>query len=428
VNFKQRQLINYVAVGVLCSGVYAFVLIIMGRLFPLWIANPLAFLFASLAGSLGHSRLSFKDQTRGDNFAKRWVAAQYFVNLSVCIILPFLMPYSFSREVELFILIFTPTLLNFIVWSKAARFSAQRFIVKSKPIIHADDLGLCESANEAIIALASKGALDSASLLVNAPATDSALDKVKNLRDSLHHFEIHFHLCLTEGPSAAPCAQVPLLVNKAGMLKYSFSMLFLLSMIPPFVPFRRKIENQVGAEIREQINKFKRLTCAQKIKLDGHQHIHLVPMVMHCLTKDQTISQNIEWIRTTVEPIPTGLSFDQWLFAIKSLGIVKWLLLQVLSFYAMPMIKNAKIYTNDRFSGVLFTGQMTMTTLTAGIKELSTRRTHPMRTPSMVLSHPYLAFDSENVNLRDRGFIISHDFASSPNRMREYEALLELGV
>ena len=47
------------------------------------LANPIAFLAASVAGYLGHALLTFREETGGQQFARRWLLLQYVVNISL---------------------------------------------------------------------------------------------------------------------------------------------------------------------------------------------------------------------------------------------------------------------------------------------------------------------------------------------------------
>lgn len=50
-----NRLTRYGAIGVIAAMVHAGVLISLSLALPEWLANPIAFLAASLAGYLGHS-------------------------------------------------------------------------------------------------------------------------------------------------------------------------------------------------------------------------------------------------------------------------------------------------------------------------------------------------------------------------------------
>ena len=116
----------YGLVGIGAAIVHAGVLLGLSLLMPLWAANPSAFLAASIASYLGHARYTFRPETGGQRFARRWLVIQYAVNLSVCGVLPLVLPEVVPNGIRLGILVFIPTVLNALIWSKAARFSAKQ--------------------------------------------------------------------------------------------------------------------------------------------------------------------------------------------------------------------------------------------------------------------------------------------------------------
>ena len=105
----------YGLVGVVAAAVHALVLLALGLLMPLWLANPLAFLAASLAGYLGHARFTFRPETGGQRFARRWLIVQYVINLTVSGLLPIALPKAFGETVRVAILAFTPTALHALI-------------------------------------------------------------------------------------------------------------------------------------------------------------------------------------------------------------------------------------------------------------------------------------------------------------------------
>ena len=211
----------YGLVGVVAAAVHALVLLGLGLVIPLWLANPLAFLVASLAGYLGHARFTFRPETGGQRFARRWLVIQYVVNLTVSGVLPLGLPNALDEPVRVAILVFTPTALNALIWSRAARFSQRRRDCRVTPRRHADDLGLSPATNQAILELASQGRLDSSSLLVNGPVAADGFHAWQKLTQTHPQLQICLHLCLTEGPSSADPALLPDLVNSHGYLKLS---------------------------------------------------------------------------------------------------------------------------------------------------------------------------------------------------------------
>ena len=110
----------------------------------------------------------------------------------------------------------------------------------------------------------------------------------------------------------------------------------------------------------QQISRYRQLTGLQHIRLDGHQHIHLVPwcwmLVLRWLISDG--AESIGWVRTTRESLPEGLSLRLWWRSLQTGGLIKWLVLQLLSGLAIPRLRQAGLATNRRFAGVLFSGSM----------------------------------------------------------------------
>ena len=77
--------------------------------------------------------------------------------------------------------------------------------------------------------------------------------------------------------------------------------------------------------------------------MDGHQHIHLVPIVLESLL-DQASESGITWMRTTREPLPTGLPLADWWNALRRGGLIKWAVLQLLSGIAAKRLKQAGMH------------------------------------------------------------------------------------
>ena len=254
-----NRLLRYGVVGGTAAAVHIGVLLLLGPWMSLSLANPIAFLTASVAGYLGHALLTFREETGGRQFARRWLLLQYVVNISVCALLPLLQAPTLA-------LVFTPTLLNALIWSRAARFSAKARQQQNgqPPLLHADDLGLAEGVDAAIIDLAQSGRLQGASLLVNGPSAANAVEAWHDLADPP---PLTLHLCLTEGHRLANSPDLP----------SGFGSLLLASLLPWQ---RRRIAPQLRTVLQQQISRYRQLTGLSHIRLDGHQHIHLVPLVL----------------------------------------------------------------------------------------------------------------------------------------------------
>ena len=427
----------YGLVGVVAAAVHAGVLLGLGLVMPLWLANPLAFLAASLAGYLGHARFTFRPETGGQRFARRWLVIQYAVNLSVCGLLPLALPALVPNPVRLTLLVFTPTVLNALIWSRAARFSQRRKTTQGRsttcssepaaalPRLHADDLGLSAATNAAILGLIDAGQLDGASLLIQGAEVHTALEHWQALVQARPELQLCLHLCLTEGPCSASPHTIPDLVDVKGHLQLSFGQWLLVSLLPPRHPRRLRISQQLRQEISAQISRFRQLTKEQgPISLDGHQHIHLVPLI-HDTLLNLASKHRIAWMRNTAEPLPTGLALSTWWHTVRSAGLLKWSVLQLLTARARGGQQRLGIGTNDGFAGVLFTGQMAGQPLRASWQELCSKpaSSDPLQTPPQLLVHPGGVLERDLVA---DGFGVSAPFAGSSWRQREWQAVQEL--
>ena len=236
-----NRMLRYGLVGGTAAAVHIGVLLLLGQWMSLSLANPIAFLAASVAGYLGHALLTFREETGGRQFARRWLLLQYGVNISVCALLPLL-------KAPTLVLVFTPTLLNALIWSRAARFSAQARQDQNgqPPLLHADDLGLSQGVDAAILDLAQSGRLQGASLLVNGPSATAAVEAWRDLADPP---PLTLHLCLTEGHRLPNCPDLPT----------GFGGLLLASLLPWQ---RRRIAPQLRTVLLQQISRYRQLTGA----------------------------------------------------------------------------------------------------------------------------------------------------------------------
>ena len=403
-----RRLGRYGAVGIIAAAVHAGILLLLSQWISLSLANPIAFLAASLAGYVGHALVTFREETGGKRFARRWLVLQYAVNLSVCALLPLILGPWVQPILRTVVLVFTPTVLNALIWSRAAQFSAQhRTQGGTPPLLHADDLGLGAEVDHAIFDLVESGRLDGASLLVNGPTAQRAIETWRQLPNPPALF---LHLCLTEGPRDSTNVDLPT----------SFGRLLLASCLPWQ---RRRLKPQIRRSLRQQISRYKQLTGANEIHLDGHQHVHLIPMVLDTVLG---LAQNeqVTWIRTTAEPLPTDLPLNLWWACVRQGGALKWLVLQCLTRLARPKLRNANVVTNRSFAGVLFTGRMTGKALECCWRTNHRQNVSEIGSRAMLLIHPAQPGGADA--MRDHQFTESFAFFSSPERQYEWEAMKNL--
>src|SRR3989344_4679070 len=218
-------------------------------------------------------------------------------------------------------------------------------------LITADDFGLTKGVTDSILEAVDNGVLNNVSILANGHAFDYAIGEYKKRSAKLR---ISLHLNLTEGPSVAPRGEVLLLVDKNGLFKHSFVSLWFFYLLS-FPNKRQRIQAQIKAELSAQIRKTQNaLDNGQEIRVDGHQHIHMIPFVFNELL-DIAKKENITSARTASEPFflswPTNFSC--------MIGMIKNLLLYCLDRYNRPKARALNIATNDYLLGIVHTGQTT---------------------------------------------------------------------
>jgi len=139
-------------------------------------------------------------------------------------------------------------------------------------IVNADDFGLTESINRAIMVAHRDGILTSASLLANGPAFDQAIASSQQFPQ----LSVGVHLNISEGSPVSPAARIPSLVNGRGELHLS-----------PFHLWVRILTGQISledihSECRAQVLKLLDAGLGPS-HLDGHLHVHVLPQLSHIL-------------------------------------------------------------------------------------------------------------------------------------------------
>lgn len=135
-------------------------------------------------------------------------------------------------------------------------------------IVNADDFGLTEKVNQAIIDGHCRGLISNTSLLANGEAFDSAVA----LSRQVPRLGIGVHLNLTEGMPVAPGCNIPTLINGQGFFRRTPLRLWLAIILG------RVSTIEVEKELRGQIEKVLS-SGILPTHLDSHKHIHALPVL-----------------------------------------------------------------------------------------------------------------------------------------------------
>jgi len=135
-------------------------------------------------------------------------------------------------------------------------------------VVNADDFGISEEVNEAVIRAFREGVLRSCSLIVTGSAFDHAVRLAKRTRG----LAVGIHLVTIKGRAVLPSSQVPNLVDKEGNfpdnpgsagVKYYFS---------------KQARLELRRELAAQFEKFKS-TGLELSHIDSHLHMHVHPVI-----------------------------------------------------------------------------------------------------------------------------------------------------
>jgi len=241
-----------------------------------------------------------------------------------------------------------------------------------KLIVNADDFGLTDGVNRAVIEGHLNGVITSTSLLANGPAFDSAAAMSK----AHARISVGVHLNLTEGrPIGVPREIASLLDSRELFVSGAVRLA------------KRTLKGQVNLseveqELRLQIEKV-RGAGIRITHLDGHQHVHLLPSIFDVVLK---LAQEfgIGAIRCTVDrPIEIFQLMGRNRAA--SAAVFKQFLtgrgLSVLSSSVRRKLRQAELKCPDHFYGVAHTGFLDATAVKKILQHLS-------RGTSELMCHP----------------------------------------
>jgi hopanoid biosynthesis associated protein HpnK len=214
-------------------------------------------------------------------------------------------------------------------------------------IVNADDFGLTEGVNRAIIDGHRNGIITSTTLMANGMAFDSAV--AAGL--AAPALGIGVHLNLTQGRPVSSASRVPSIVTPEGYFYPRPGMLVRQ------VLRRKAIFIDIESELRSQIERIAS-SGIRITHLDSHKHIHLLPPIFRVVLK-LARDYGIECVRCPEEAAASALGplrsgSRGWTRMAK-----QYLLARALSTLAAcqaSKVKDAGLYRPERFYGLSQTG------------------------------------------------------------------------
>lgn len=150
-------------------------------------------------------------------------------------------------------------------------------------IVNADDFGLTEGVNHAIVEAQERGIVTSATLMANAQAFEEAASLARSLADRKARFSVGCHVVLLDGEPLLPADRVASLLQP-GPLNGNRQF---RSKLNDFVlaSFRHKLDPvEIEAEASAQIERLQSAGIRPS-HFDTHKHAHMFPAVLRPLLR-----------------------------------------------------------------------------------------------------------------------------------------------
>lgn len=283
---------------------------------------------------------------------------------------------------------------------------------------HADDYGLFPAQSKRILDCFDNGVLNGTSVMPNSEFLPECL---KLLPDA--GLSLSVHLNLMEGRCVAPKEDLDLLVNEDGVFSVSFLRLLLCGLTGKRERYKHQLKRELRAQIQALLPLFAQL--GQPLRLDGHAHWHMLPVVFDALM--EVIAEDgldIRYIRIPREPLSLYLRHFFHIFPFHPINIVKTLLLHILSSRNLRRHGTYLRTLEQRiFLGVLFSGCFDyekFRLLLPDAEALARARGCGLE----LLAHPGAVYEPEDIaELTNRDDL---HFLTSPARQLEAEAYRKL--
>ena len=276
---------------------------------------------------------------------------------------------------------------------------------------HADDYGLFPGQSRRILDCYYDGVLTGVSVLTNSPFLEECMTM---LRQTAADLQLTVHLNYYEGKALSPHEQVNLITDENNVFHVSFASLVLASYLPLR---RRKYYPQVKAEIRCQVEALLPWLAGQKLRIDGHGHYHMIPIVFDALAElIEEENWNVEYIRLPYEDRAMYCRIRSELVGFQMINLVKVLIMN--HFVRRNRRKYPEILSRSDwgFSGLMYSGNMRYENTSPILRELCKKKENVE-----ILFHPGDVREPEDIEkITDANDKV---FLTSEGRRREYEAL-----
>lgn len=226
-----------------------------------------------------------------------------------------------------------------------------------KFILNADDFGMSNAFNRAVLEGYNHGFLTSASICANGNAFDAAVNEIL---PECPNLGIGVHLNIIEGNSLLDSFQILLLVDSKGKFKNGYLKMIQLSNNAEFLA-------QVEKEFRAQIEKVQ--AFAKIDHIDSHVHVHGIPKIFE-LTCKLAQEYEIKNIRTQFEHFYIVSDIKKHTNFKYPINLIKVALLNYFTIQNKKIVSKYNLSTNDYLIGVGYTALMDDKTIHEGLASI----------------------------------------------------------
>ena len=227
-----------------------------------------------------------------------------------------------------------------------------------KFILNADDFGMTNAVNRAVLAGYQNGLLKSISIVPNGEFFDEACE----ILSELGNIDVGVHLNITSGQ--ALCSDLSQLCDENRVFKNNFIKLLLKSYMSHNFEFLEQVEREFRRQIEKALNKTK------ISHIDSHSHIHAIPPIFDIvcrLAKEYDIPQ----VRTHYEK--PYYMHDAFRYFNKNFpkDIFRMLSLNLFSLINENTVHKYQLKTNNYIIGILYRSSMDAPAVSYGLQSLN---------------------------------------------------------
>jgi predicted glycoside hydrolase/deacetylase ChbG (UPF0249 family) len=156
----------------------------------------------------------------------------------------------------------------------------------------ADDYCIGPETSRGILDLARRGTINGTVLLVHTPSAEADVAAWRRTRPPA---ELGWHPCLTLDSPVLPAGRVPSLVGPDGRF-------WRLGQLVARLLWGRVRPEEIEAELRAQLHRFRDLVGAPPGLVNAHHHVHVFPPVGAILEKLLSAQRPLPYVRRVCEP------------------------------------------------------------------------------------------------------------------------------